>query len=101
MIVGNHSYSHPAFSSLTIEQAKAEIEEYRIWQSDFTVENVWAKIKNMNPTQGAALLAEDNYHFILTHAHDETEEVVPGYIMQFVDYCLENGMTFDKPTFFM
>ena len=179
MIVGNHSYSHPAFSSLTIEQAKAEIEkneqilnklykdagvervyrpfrfpygdkggviaqdiqkylaeqgfdklddtkieypwwsqngcdknidtfwtfdfeEYRIWQSDdFTVENVWAKIKNMNPTQGAALLAEDNYHFILTHAHDETEEVVPGYIMQFVDYCLENGMIFDKPTFLM
>ncbi len=27
MIVGNHSYSHPAFSELTLEEAKAEIEK--------------------------------------------------------------------------
>lgn len=27
MIVGNHSYSHPAFSSLTIEECKEEIEK--------------------------------------------------------------------------
>ena len=27
MIIGNHSYSHPAFSSLTVEEAIAEIEK--------------------------------------------------------------------------
>jgi len=177
MIVGNHSYSHPAFSKLTLEEAIAEIEkneeilnklykdagverkyrpfrfpygdkggdntqalqqylaekgydklddtkipypwwkegghdkfidtfwtfdieEYRLqWGTEFTVEDVWKKIKDRNPAQGAALIGENKHHIILTHAHDETDAIVPQYYKQFIDYMLENGMTFDKPKF--
>lgn len=177
MIVGNHSYSHPAFSKLTIEEAIADIEkneevlnklykdagvervyrpfrfpygdkggeiasqlqeyfkekgydklddtkvpypwwkegrhdkfidtfwtfdieEYRIpWKTEFTVEDVWKKLKDRNPEQGTALIGEEKHHIILLHAHDETEAMVPEYYKQFIDYMLENGMTFDVPEF--
>ncbi|MCQ2526682.1 MAG: polysaccharide deacetylase family protein [Lachnospiraceae bacterium] len=177
MIVGNHSYSHPAFSKLTIEEAIADIEkneevlnklykdagvervyrpfrfpygdkggeiasqlqeyfkekgydklddtkvpypwwkegghdkfidtfwtfdieEYRIpWKTEFTVEDVWKKLKDRNPEQGTALIGEEKHHIILLHAHDETEAMVPEYYKQFIDYMLENGMTFEVPEF--
>ena len=45
MLVGNHSYSHPAFSSLTIEEAIAEIEKcediLNKLYADCGIERVW------------------------------------------------------------
>lgn len=178
MIVGNHSYSHPAFSKLTFEEAVADIEkneevlnklykdagvrriyrpfrfpygdkggkiaqdlqkylaekgynklddtkvpyewwkkdghdkfidtfwtydveEYRLsLEPDFTVEDVWKKMKNPSPAHATALLGDDKHHIILLHAHDETEAIEPMYYKQFIDYMLDNGITFDKPVFF-
>lgn len=178
MIVGNHSYSHPAFSSLTLEQGIAEIEKneavlnklyqdagverkyrpfrfpygdkgsekaadlqkylsehgfhklkdtqitYPWWSengcnrnidtfwtfdfaeycirpgSGFTKEDVWKKMDDLSPAQGAALFGKENRHIMLLHAHDETEELVPQYYKQFIDHCLEKGLTFEKPEFF-
>lgn len=178
MIVGNHSYSHPAFSKLTFEEAVADIEkneevlnklykdagvrriyrpfrfpygdkggkiaqdlqkylaekgynklddtkvpyewwkkdghdksidtfwtydveEYRLsLEPDFTVEDVWKKMKNPSPAHATALLGDDKHHIILLHAHDETEAIEPMYYKQFIDYMLDNGITFDKPAFF-
>ena len=177
MIVGNHSYSHPAFSEITFEEAKAEIEKneavldklyrdagverkyrpfrfpygnkggankeklqeyfrkngfsklkddkipYPYWKevgldrdidtfwtfdfaeynirpnSGFTVENVWNRIYGKEPGTGVHLLEDGGYHFLLLHAHDETDEMVPGYYKQFIDCLLENGVTFDAPEF--
>ena len=177
MIVGNHSYSHPSFSSISLEQGIAEIEkceavldklyedahvtrqyrpfrfpygdrggeneqalqkyladkgfdklddgkitypwwsenscnqnidtfwtfdfeEYRIYLEDsFKIENVWNKMNNRNPAQGAALFGKENHHFVLLHAHDETEAIIPQYYKKFIDYALENGLTFEKPRF--
>lgn len=177
MIVGNHSYSHPAFSSITLEQGIAEIEKneeilnklyadagvdrvyrpfrfpygdkgsekaqllqeyfvkngfhklkdtqitYPWWKeygcnqnidtfwtfdfaeynirpgSNFTKEDVWKKMDDPAPQNGAALFGKDNRHIILLHAHDETDEMVPQYYKQFIDHCLENGLTFEKPEF--
>ena len=177
MIVGNHSYSHPAFSEITFEEAKAEIEKneavldrlykdagverkyrpfrfpygnkggankeklqayfrekgfnklkddkipYPYWKevgldkdidtfwtfdfaeynirpnSGFTVENVWNRIYGKEPGAGVKLLEDGGYHFLLLHAHDETDEMVPGYYKQFIDCLLENGVTFDVPAF--
>ncbi|MCR5531626.1 MAG: polysaccharide deacetylase family protein [Lachnospiraceae bacterium] len=177
MIVGNHSNSHPAFSEITFEEAKAEIEKneavldrlykdagverkyrpfrfpygnkggankeklqayfrekgfnklkddkipYPYWKevgldkdidtfwtfdfaeynirpnSGFTVENVWNRIYGKEPGVGVKLLEDGGYHFLLLHAHDETDEMVPGYYKQFIDCLLENGVTFDAPTF--
>ena len=178
MIVGNHSYSHPAFSKLTFEEAVADIEkneevlnklykdagvrriyrpfrfpygdkggkiaqdlqkylaekgynklddtkvpyewwkkdghdkfidtfwtydveEYRLsLEPDFTVEDVWKKMKNPSPAHATALFGDDKHHIILLHAHDETEAIEPMYYKQFIDYMLDNGITFDKPAFF-
>lgn len=177
MIVGNHSYSHPAFSKLSFEEAVVEIEkneevlnrlykdagverkykpfrfpygdgggeisgqlqeyfinksfdklddhkvpypwwkdnnrdrlidtfwtydveEYRIpWRTEFTVEDVWKKMKNRNPEQGTPLIGENLFHIILLHAHDETEAIVPQYYKQFIDYMISAGITFEKPAF--
>lgn len=178
MIVGNHSYSHPAFSSLSVEDGIREIEkneevldklykdagverkyrpfrfpygdkggdkkrayqdylkshgfnklkdtqitdgwwseaglnkdidtfwtfdfaEYNIRQgSGFTVESVWKKMNDPNPSNGSALFAEDSNHIILLHAHDETEELVPEYYKLFIDSLLDKGVHFIKPEFF-
>ena len=177
MILGNHSYSHPAFSKLSVEEAVEDIEknevvldrlykdagverkyrpfrfpygdkggankdalqaflrdkgfnklkdtqlpyawwkekgldkdidtlwtfdfaEYNIRQgSGFTEDDVWKRIKNMDPAYGAALLKEGNSHFLLLHSHDETEELVPKYYKKFIDYLIEKGVLFSKPEF--
>ncbi len=177
MIVGNHSYSHPAFSEITMEEAVAEISKneavldklyadadverkyrpfrfpygnrgganaaalqeyfrtngfdklkdtqipYAFWKeqgldrnidtlwtfdfaeyrirpdSGFTVDDVWARINDKKPTEGAALLVDPGSHILLLHAHDETDAMVPGYYRLFIDYLLENGVVFDAPEF--
>ena len=177
MIVGNHSYSHPAFSSISVEEGIAEIEKceavlnklyadcgveriyrpfrfpygdkggankealqkylrekgfhkvddtqiaYPWWKenslntdidtfwtfdfgeyqirpgSDFTKESVWERMHDKNPKSGAVLFEENNHHIILLHAHDETEEMLPGYYKQFIDHLLENGLVFETPRF--
>jgi Predicted xylanase/chitin deacetylase len=178
MIVGNHSYSHPAFSEITLAEAKDEIaknealldklysdagverryrpfrfpygnkgganrealQEYfrangfsklrddaipyeywrkagldrdidTLWTFDFaeynirpgtgfTADDVWKRIRDMEPHMGAPLLASGGRHILLLHAHDETEELVPEYWRQFIDCLLENGVSFDAPEFF-
>lgn len=178
MIVGNHSYSHPAFSSISMNECFEEIERceailnklhedagverlfrpfrfpygdkggsnkdsvqtylrendfhkvtdtqitYPWWKennldkdidtlwtfdfgeynirpgSDFTLESVWKKMHDPNPSLGAALFADNNRHILLMHAHDETEEMVPGYYKLFLDHLLENGFVFECPAFF-
>ncbi len=178
MIIGNHSYSHPAFSKISFEEAVEEIErneklldklydaagverkyrpfrfpygdkggankealqkyfkdnkfnkvkdtqfKYDFWHeegldtdmdtlwtfdfaeynirpnSNFTKEDVWARMHDENPQYGAVLFKEGNNHMLLLHAHDETEEMVPRYYEQFIEHLLENGVTFVKPEFF-
>lgn len=177
MIVGNHSYSHPSFSSLSMEEATAEIEkceavldkiyseagverryrplrfpygdkggenkaalqeylaekgfnkvkdtqisypwwkengldrdidtlwtfdfaEYRIRRdSGFTMEDVFKRIEDPAPESGAAMLAEGGRHIILMHAHDETDELVPGYYRTLIGTLLDRGVEFEKPEF--
>ncbi|MBO4767255.1 MAG: polysaccharide deacetylase family protein [Lachnospiraceae bacterium] len=177
MIVGNHSYSHPAFSEITMAEAEGEIAKnealldrlykdagierkyrpfrfpygnrgganaaalqeyfrkngfdklkdtqipYAFWKeqgldrnidtlwtfdfaeyrirpdSGFTVEDVWARINNEAPLEGAALLSDPGSHILLLHAHDETDAMVPGYYRLFIDHLLEKGVVFDVPEF--
>lgn len=177
MIVGNHSYSHPNFSSLTMEECVEEIEKcdqildklykdcgverkyrpfrfpygnkggenkdalqkyfkengfhkvddtqlgYPWWKanklnedidtfwtfdfaewnirkgSGFTKEDVWKRMHDTNPADGAVLFAENNRHILLLHAHDETEELVPEYYKLFIEHLLENGVVFEEPRF--
>ena len=177
MIVGNHGYSHPHFSELSVEEGIREIEkceavlnrlydmagvtrsfrlfrfpygdkggdhnaalqaylreksfskvddtripyswwreqgldrevdtlwtfdftEYRIRpQSGYTMEDVWQRIRNRKPENGAALLEPEGRHILLLHAHDETEELVPGYYRLLLDDLLKHGVQFIKPEF--
>ena len=177
MIVGNHSFHHPAFSSISLEEGIKEIEEceklldqlyadagverkyrpfrfpygdkggenkdslqkylrengfhklvdtqipYSWWSdnglnqdidtfwtfdfseynirkgSNFTLENVWDRMNDEDPKQGASLFGKDNRHIILLHAHDETEELVPEYYKQFIEYSLDRGLSFEEPQF--
>ena len=177
MILGNHSYTHPHFSELTMEEAVVEIqrceevldrlyaaagverkwrpfrfpfgdkggpikdqlqqyfraqgfdkvddrhfpytwwreselatdidtlwtydfEEYRLSQDPtFSQEQIWAKMANPAPAQGAALFGDGNEHMFLLHAHDITDEILPGYYRLFLDHLLENGMQFVEPKF--
>ena len=177
MILGNHSYHHPSFSSITPKQCIEEIEacetvlnqlyrdagverkyrpfrfpygdkggdnhvflqdylrahsftkvkdtqlgypwwhenhldeeidtlwsydfaEYRVRpNSGFTMEDVFAKMNDLDPSQGAALFGEGNRHILLLHAHDETEDLAPGYYRNMLDYLLAKGFVFEKPEF--
>ena len=67
--------------------------------SEFTEKDVWKRIEDLDPPYGAALLKDGNSHFILLHAHDETEELVPEYYKKFIDFLLEKGVVFNKPEF--
>ena len=51
------------------------------------------------PENGAPLLNDGSCHLLLLHAHDETEELVPGYYRIFIEELLKNGVEFIKPEF--
>ena len=77
-----------------------DFEEYRMHgDPGFTKESIWQKMHNASPETGAALFGENNWHILLLHAHDETEEMLPGYYRLFIDHLVENGVTFDEPQF--
>jgi len=65
----------------------------------FTKETVWQRMHDPNPQQGAALFAPNNRHILLLHAHDSSEELLPGYCRLFIDHLIENGVVFDEPRF--
>jgi DNA topoisomerase-1 len=67
--------------------------------SAFTKEDIWQKMHNPAPETGAALFYEESRHILLLHAHDETDEMLPGYYKLFIDHLLENGIVFDRPEF--
>ena len=74
--------------------------EYNIRpESGFTMDDVFKKMHEMNPSSGAALFASDSYHILLFHAHDETEELAPKYYKQILDECLAKGIEFVAPKF--
>ena len=76
--------------------------EYRIRPgSGFTLEDVWKRVYDPDPQYGGPLLKEGTNHMILLHAHDETEEMVPGYYQLLIDRLLEQGVQFDRPDFFI
>ena len=176
-IIGNHSYTHPQFSSLSLEEGIKEIEKceqvldelykeagvprtyrpfrfpygdkggknkegfqkylvehgfnkvddreitYPWWKeqeldkdidtfwtfdfaeynirpdSGFTKDDVFKRMHDPEPKSGAALFEKDSYNMLLFHAHDETDEMVPGYYRLFLDECLKNGVKFVEPKF--
>ncbi len=74
--------------------------EYNIRKgSGFTADDVFKRINDPAPENGAPMLADGGFHIILLHAHDLTEELVPGYYKQFVDYLLDKGVQFVPPEF--
>ncbi len=74
--------------------------EYNIREgSGFTLDDVMKRIYDKKPGSGAALLTENSNHFLLLHAHDETDALVPGYYRIFIEELLKNGVTFVAPEF--
>lgn len=67
--------------------------------SGFTMEDVWKRVRDPNPSSGAALYAPESRHILLLHAHDETDAMVPGYYRLLLDDLLKNGVQFVKPAF--
>lgn len=67
--------------------------------SGFTLDDVMKRIYDPDPENGAPLLNDDSSHLLLLHAHDETEELVPGYYRIFIEELLKNGVEFIKPEF--
>ncbi len=74
--------------------------EYQIRKgSGFTMDDVWKRVHDANPSDGGALLEDGSHHIILLHDHEETEELVPGYYKQMIEHLMENGVVFERPTF--
>ena len=67
--------------------------------SGFTADDVIKRIHDPAPAQGAPLLEDGCEHILLLHAHDETEDLVPGYYRIFIEEALKNGVEFTGPEF--
>ena len=97
MIVGNHSYSHPAFSSLTLEEAIAEIEKCEQildkLYADCGVERIYRPFRFPYGDKGGAnkdalqkYFKEKGFHKV-----DDTQFTYPWW--------KENGLSTDIDTF--
>lgn len=67
--------------------------------SGFTADDVIKRIYDPAPADRAPLLTDGGEHILLLHAHDETEELVPGYYRIFIEEALKNGVVFIGPEF--
>ncbi len=67
--------------------------------SGFTIDDVWKRVRDPAPASGAALYAPEGRHILLFHAHDETDELVPGYYRLLLNDLKQNGVEFIKPDF--
>ncbi len=77
-----------------------DLAEYNIREgSDFTEKDVIDRINYVDPETGEGMLVDGTEHLILLHAHDITEELVPEYYKHFIDYLLDHGVEFIKPSF--
>lgn len=75
--------------------------EYNIRpDSGFTLDDVFNRMHNISQDLRAPLYAEDSYHMLLLHAHDETEELEPKYYKRILDELIEKGVVFVEPKFF-
>lgn len=73
-----------------------DFEEYRVRPgSDFTFDDVLAKMENAEPEEGGVLYDESSQHILLLHAHDETEELVPEYYKIMIEKILKQGGRFN------
>ena len=73
-----------------------DFEEYRVRPgSGFTFDDVLKKMHDPAPLQGGPLFDEGSHQILLLHAHDETEEQVPGYYRIILDRLLEHGAVFE------
>ena len=74
--------------------------EYMIRKdSGYTKEDVFKLMDKPGDEGHSALFEDGGNHILLLHAHDETEELVPGYYKLFLDRLLEKGVIFEKPEF--
>lgn len=77
-----------------------DFEEYNVRPgSGFTFEDVLKKMQDPAPAEGATLFEENAVHILLLHAHDETEEMVPGYYEKMLSKLVERRVEFIKPGF--
>lgn len=74
--------------------------EYNIRNgSDFTKDDVMKRIDEFFKAIEDGTVNKDTNHFLLIHAHDETEELVPEYYKIFLDEVINRGVSFEKPMF--
>lgn len=101
VIVGNHSYSHPAFSSLTVEEAIAEIEKCEEildkLYADCGVERVWRPFRFPYGDKGGAnkaaiqkYLKEKGFHKV-----DDTKLDYPWWKDFGLDKDIDTFWSFD------
>lgn len=77
-----------------------DFEEYCIRpDSGFTKDDVLKRIDTYFGDIAAGVIDADSNHFFLIHAHDETEDMEPGYFKLFIDEVLKRGVCFDEPSF--
>lgn len=67
--------------------------------SDFTKDDVMSRIDEFFKEIENGTVDKNSNHFLLIHAHDETEELVPEYYKTFLDEVINRGVHFDKPKF--
>ena len=115
MIVGNHSYSHPAFSSLTVEEAIAEIEKCEEildkLYADCSVERVWRPFRFPYGDKGGAnkaaiqkYLKEKGFHKVddtkLDYPwwkdFDLDKDIDTFWSFDFAEYMIRPGSDFTK-----
>jgi len=74
--------------------------EYRIRPgSGYTMDDVLKRVHDPQPETGAPLLQDNGRHILLLHAHDETEEMAPGYYRTLIDLLTDRGVEFIEPEF--
>ncbi|MBD7913193.1 MULTISPECIES: polysaccharide deacetylase family protein [Clostridium] len=74
--------------------------EYKLeYNNGFTFEDIIKEINEMNPKEGAPLLAPDVYNIVLIHDHEKCEKSLQNYFYDIINYVLDQGVEFIKPEF--
>lgn len=74
-----------------------DVAEWQLHGGEFTMRDVFARIDDFLAKECPQ--GQDCHHILLVHDHEQSNELVPGYYRQILEYLLAHGVTFTVPRF--
>ncbi len=98
-LIRNTSYQRNGFDRRIDVAATFDSGEWQLQKQEFTMHDVFTSIDGFLADEAACPPQDNLHHILLIHDHDISNEIVPFYYQQILEYLLARGVIFEVPRF--